>query len=90
MKNISIHDFWLTNRNYASPQDIISFCSSCGLKISIHDEINMKAEIFNDREIISIYEFCENVPFWKEKGKEMVSDFLKKRSELLIEQLQSK
>ncbi len=50
----------------------------------------MKAEIFKDREIISIYEFCENVPFWKEKGKEMVSDFLKKRSELLIEQLQSK
>jgi hypothetical protein len=43
MKNISIHDFWLTNRNYASPQDIISFCSSCGLKIGIHDEINMKA-----------------------------------------------
>jgi hypothetical protein len=55
MKNISIQEFWLTNRNYASPQDIISFSLSCGLKIGIHDEINMKAELFNDREIISIY-----------------------------------
>ena len=49
-----------------------------------------KAEIFKDREIVSIYDFCECIPFWKEQGKEMVSDFLKKRSEVLIEQLQSK
>lgn len=69
MKNVSIREFWLTNRNYASPQDIISFCSSCGLKIGIHDEINMKAEIFKDREIISIYDFCELIPFWKIRGK---------------------
>jgi len=37
MKKITIQDFWITNRNYASPQDIITFCSSCGLKIGIHD-----------------------------------------------------
>ncbi len=80
MKNILINDFWHSNRNHASLQDISSFCKSCGLAITIQDEINLKEEVFTAKEIISIYDFCELIPVWHEKGREVVSNFLKKRS----------
>ena len=46
MKNISIGEFWQSDRNYASPQDIEKFCESCGLRLGIYEQINLKSELF--------------------------------------------
>ena len=62
MKKISISQFWKSNRNYASLQDIEKFCDYSGLKLGVYDQINLKNCIFTKREVISIYEFCELIP----------------------------
>lgn len=43
MKDIHISDFWKSDRNYASCQDLENFCDQCGLKLAMHDLINLKA-----------------------------------------------
>lgn len=48
MKKIFINDFWQSELNSASAEDIISFCKGCGFILSRHDETNLKAEMFAD------------------------------------------
>ena len=80
MKNLLISDFWKSDRNYASSDDLEGFCEQCGFKLGINDQINLKAELFSDREVISIYQFCDLIPHWKENCQEMIGEFLKQRS----------
>lgn len=43
-----------------------------------------------EREVVSIYEFCDVVPHWRRKGGDMIADFLKQRSEQLVQNLNTK
>jgi hypothetical protein len=43
-----------------------------------------------EREVISIYEFCDLIPQWKKKGGEMISEFLKERSQKLVQTVNNK
>ncbi len=87
MKDISIGQFWCSNRNYASAQDLLTFCSNVGLKLTVHDDINLKLELFSNREVVSIYDFCEYVEHWNREGRDMVLNFLKERSEEIVEEI---
>ena len=49
MKKIKIQDFWKSERNFASFEDILAFCTSVGLRLEISDEINLKNELFMNK-----------------------------------------
>jgi hypothetical protein len=40
--------------------------------------------------MVYLEKFAKMIPYWKVQGKEAVSDFLKKRSDILLEKLQNK
>jgi len=84
MKQVTIADFWKSDQNCASANDILTFCKGCGLQLSTHDLINLKGEVFHNREMLYLEQFAELVPYWKEQGREMIADFLKKRSDALL------
>jgi hypothetical protein len=69
MKQIDISEFWQSDHNCASPEDIFAFCKGCGLSLKTHERINLKAEIFSDKEMIYLDKFAELIPFWKMQGK---------------------
>ena len=42
-RQISIFDFWKSNRNWASANDIANFCKACGLNLPEYDVVNLKS-----------------------------------------------
>lgn len=89
-KQVSISDFWQSDRNCASAVDIVSFCKHVGLNLPEYDVINIKSEIFSCNEAISVDQFALYIPFWEGQEKDSVSEFLKKRSDMLLDKLQAK
>ena len=86
MHNISIGDFWKTNRNYVSVADLFKFCEMCGLELGAYDQISMKTELFKKKDVLSSYEFCECIPYWKhDNSREVVTNFLRERTEQVVQ-----
>ena len=52
--------------------------------------INLKSEIFSNKEMIYVDKFAQMIDYWDGQEKESVSDFLRKRSDLLLDKLQVK
>jgi hypothetical protein len=42
-RQISISDFWQSDRNYASAAEIVAFCRNWGLNLPEYDVINLKS-----------------------------------------------
>ena len=89
-KQIGVKEFWQSDRNYASAQDLVSFCKNSGLHLPEYDIINLKNEIFSNKETIYLEQFISYVPYWEQQDKEGVQEFLKKRSEELLTKIQTK
>lgn len=89
-RQISIFDFWQSDRNCASASDIVNFSKNCGLHLPEYDVINIKSEIFANQETIFVDQFAALVPFWDLQEKNTVAEFLKKRSDLLLDRMQTK
>lgn len=64
-RQISIFDFWQSDRNCASASDIVAFCKNCGLHLPSYDIINLKSEIFANKETIYVDHFAEMIPYWE-------------------------
>jgi hypothetical protein len=58
MKQIDISEFWQSDHNCASAEDIIAFCKGCGLSLNSHDRINLKGELFSDKEMVYLDKFA--------------------------------
>lgn len=89
-RQISIFDFWQSDRNCASASDIVSFCKNCGLFLPEYDIINIKSSIFANQETIYVDKFASLIPFWEESEKDTVAEFLRRRSDQLLNKLQAK
>lgn len=64
IQRISIEEFWLSEKNFAKPEDIIDFCRQRGLILDEHDSIILKGELFPRNETITLAAFVKFIPYW--------------------------
>lgn len=83
MHPTTLEDFWRSNRNHASYDDLKGFCEDAGLKLTPDDQLDIMNSLFAKSAIISITEFVTRIQSWTENAETIVMNFLKNRSEKL-------
>lgn len=90
IQRITVEEFWLSDKNFARPEEIIDFCKQRGLTLDDHDTTILKGELFPRNETISLEAFVKTVPYWGSQSRELLRDFHMKRSDKLILSYESK
>lgn len=68
MHPTTLEDFWTSNRNHASYDDLKGFCEDAGLKLTPDDQLDIMNSLFAKTAIISINEFVKRIDAWKENA----------------------